>query len=166
MKNCAMTLMLILALVFSSISLALSVSSMFSQEAKKPGSIPPQAFEGLGGKKGVGFGDWRVDNSNPSLTIFSYPAGTTAAGWDGYLQDMLITITVTLEETAAGNGVDITFSYLTGTKTIRLVGMGTATKQSTTFTEQIYEVKLTYVWISGTTYAAYGYYFVSADRRV
>ena len=161
MKNRTIALILIPTLLLSSISLALSLSSRFTPEAQEHSSIPPEAFTHLGSKKGVGFGDWDLSSLSDTIIIFSYPAGAAAGGWDNYLVDMLITITVTVEGGAANNGVDITFKYLAGTQTINLISTGSNSAQSTTFTEQIYEVTLTLV---GTI--AGGHYFVSADRRV
>jgi len=75
-SSIALALMLISALVVSSISLAISATSRSVPEAQEHASIPPEAFTGLGSKKGVGFGDWTVNGENPNLTIFSYPAGS------------------------------------------------------------------------------------------
>ena len=135
MKNRVMTLVLISALVLSSVSLVLSLASNLTPEAQRPGAIPPEAFADLGGKKGVGFGDWVVTPLSSYLSIYSYPAGAvlnksvtvyigyggyvyyvytplTWPGWDGYLVDMLTTITVTMDTADATRQVDVTFNYL------------------------------------------------------
>jgi len=184
MKNRTVALMLISALVLSSISLAMSLAAKFTTEVQRPGAIPPQAFEGLGGKTGVGFGDWKVDATYPNLTIFSYPAGANStgsgpdyppAGWNAYLVDMLITATVTFDTAdAAGQGVNVTFYYLEPYpippgmpyeqwKSTNMTVTLSVNPQSTTFTGQIYKVTVSYVGPPG--YAG-GHYFVSADRRV
>jgi len=156
MANRVTTLMLILVLLLSSTALAVSLTSGSVSEAEHS-TIPNEAFESLGTRIGVGFGNWELDPGS-NLTIFSYPGGNTSSGWDGYSRDMLVTITVQVE--SAGLGVNVSIRHLDATGTQKLTIIPVDYQQSTTFTGQIYDVELS------TIYGGDGHYFVTRDRRV
>jgi len=167
MSSRTLALMLISALVVSSISLAVSVTSRSVPEAQEHASIPPEAFTGLGSKKGVGFGDWKLARYT-RLYIFQYPDGYEISGWDGYLVDMLITITVQLDTGPAGGapeGVAVQLDYLRDGNVVRTEVNFTNFPQCVTFTGQICMANV-YNNDQDPSHVWGGHYFVSADRRV
>lgn len=184
-------LALMVSVVLSSLSLVFTMIKA-TQQDKNPGSIPDTAFEGLGGKKGVGFGNWALRNgANTELTIFLYPAGENEtsktnyvpsrlpAGWSDYLVDMLVTVTVALDTASSGGTVKVIYHHLvphydtnynkywTQETTIMPLEVDTVgmSVQSATFSGQIYNVTLSLQAAGGATTMFGGHYFVSADRR-